>query len=383
MRRWQAFAFAGAALAIVLVNTARAGESSVTAGVCGVLCLGDEALGTPGAIRDLDRKRRSDEARQTTASMEAAIVDATKAVEKHWKAIHEDLARLRAADARAMDGYADHQSWVRALRIVAATANLVAVVGRTVKAHQAEGAAKETSKARALAEVLDAGADVTEALSSGAVLEVEDEEGEGYLVGIRLEGESDFDAVGEHIEKTVEGSRCGVGECRSLAFVETGFDVAMVATSARDVYNAFKPGSTTSTSERVLSGAALGLDVLAVALPGVPAVGGRSIMQIARFNTTVRNKFPKRFVGKFTDKFDNVNQSGVKWTDPKSNHNWVRIMFGNPKSMYPNSRHTYVRVQRRGKALDRYGHELPSVDVDDAHIPIVDFLEYFPDEEIW
>ena len=314
--------------------------------------------------------------------MEAAVAEATKVVEEHWKAIHEDLAQLREADARAMEEHVKRQRWVRALRVVAATANLVAVVGQTVEAHKAKGAAKQTDKAHALAEALDAGAEVVGALGSGAVLEVEGEEGEGYLVGVRLEGESAPDAVGEYIEKAVEGSRCGVRECRSLAFVETGLDVAMVATSARDVYNAFKPGSPASTSERVLSGAALGMDVLAVALPGVPAVGGRSIMQIARFNTTVRNKFPKHFVGEFTKKH-RVNSSGVQWTDPKNKHNWVRVMFGNPKSTHANSRHTFVRIQRNGKALDRDGRELLTDKVEGAHIPIEDFLKYFPGEGIW
>ena len=383
MRRPWVKGVAGVTFAAIVAGTVGA-EGPLTTDASNLLRLGEEARGTPGAIRDWDRDWRNMVAEGATEESQQAVTQAAKAVEVRWKEIHEDMARLREADARAMEKHAKRRRWVRALRIVSATANAAAAVGRAAEAHRAQSAAQKEAKAHAAAEFADVAAEIVQA-SSGpeAALEVQGDDA-GYVVGIELhgerEGEAERSAVGAYLGETLHGSQCGGdGVCRSPAFVETGFDAAMLAVSARDVYEAYKPGSEASIEERWLATAALTADAVAVALPGVPAVGGRTIMRIARIGNKVRDKFPRRFVGKFTDKHDSLYQSGVKWTDPMNPHNSVRIMFGNPKSQWPNSRHTYVRVQRDGKALDRHGRTLTSPEMEAAHIPIEDFLKHFPE----
>lgn len=63
---------------------------------------------------------------------------------------------------------------------------------------------------------------------------------------------------------------------------------------------------------------------------------------------------------------------GVRYTDPNNPHNHVRVMQGNPRSRYPSSQSPYVRVQRDGAALDRYGNIVPRTS-EAAHIPLRDF----------
>jgi hypothetical protein len=63
---------------------------------------------------------------------------------------------------------------------------------------------------------------------------------------------------------------------------------------------------------------------------------------------------------------------GTRYIDPKNPGNAVRVMQGNPKSPYPNSRAPYVRWQRNGQALDRFGNVVPK-NSPSAHIPLKDF----------
>jgi len=353
-----------------IVGTSLADESVTRDACSSLICIGEEARGKPGEIRDADRRQRGVDARAATREMGVAVAQSAETVEARWKAIWKDMERLRAADARVLEEQDKRQVWIRALQIISAAANVAGIIGQAAHIHRSAAAAVPA-------------ADIVHVGRAGVTLEIDGKDGAEYILGVYLHGAvedgSHIADMEAYLRETLQGSKCGDWGCRSPAYVETAFDAAMLAASVRDAYEAFKPGSVASDSRRLLTATALGVDVVAAVLPGVPAIGGRSIMQIARFETTVRKKFPKNFVGKFTDKSDSLYQSGVKWTDPKSDHNWVRIMFGNPKSKYPNSRHTYVRVQRNGKALDQYGNPLPSPQAPDAHIPIEDFLEHFPE----
>jgi RHS repeat-associated protein len=64
---------------------------------------------------------------------------------------------------------------------------------------------------------------------------------------------------------------------------------------------------------------------------------------------------------------------GTWYYDPTNKGNAVRVMQGNPKSPYPNSRGPYVRWQRNGQPLDAAGNVLPSKFSPDAHIPLSQF----------
>ncbi|MBL1436299.1 MAG: hypothetical protein COB08_008885 [Rhodobacteraceae bacterium] len=63
---------------------------------------------------------------------------------------------------------------------------------------------------------------------------------------------------------------------------------------------------------------------------------------------------------------------GVRYQDPNNPGNSVRVMRGNPDSPFRNSRETYVRWQRHGHAMDRYGIQVPK-NTPGAHIPIRQF----------
>jgi RHS repeat-associated protein len=65
-------------------------------------------------------------------------------------------------------------------------------------------------------------------------------------------------------------------------------------------------------------------------------------------------------------------QGGVRYFDPKNSGNAVRVMPGNPRSPYPNSRSPYVRWQKNGQALDVNGNIVPK-NTSDAHIPLDKF----------
>ena len=64
---------------------------------------------------------------------------------------------------------------------------------------------------------------------------------------------------------------------------------------------------------------------------------------------------------------------GTRYYDPSNPGNSVRVMQGSPTSPHPNSQVPYVRWQRNGKPLDINGHELPSANVPEAHIPLEKF----------
>lgn len=64
---------------------------------------------------------------------------------------------------------------------------------------------------------------------------------------------------------------------------------------------------------------------------------------------------------------------GVLYRDPNNAGNSVRVMQGNPNSPFPNSQGPYVRWQKNGQPLDRFGNQLPSAKLPEAHIPLNDF----------
>ena len=65
-------------------------------------------------------------------------------------------------------------------------------------------------------------------------------------------------------------------------------------------------------------------------------------------------------------------QGGTRYVDPSNPGNSVRVMPGNPRSPYANSRRPYVRWQKNGQALDRNGRPV-SKNSQEAHIPLDEF----------
>mgnify|MGYP001802977051 CR=1 FL=1 len=63
---------------------------------------------------------------------------------------------------------------------------------------------------------------------------------------------------------------------------------------------------------------------------------------------------------------------GVKLSDPDNQHNVIRIMPGDPKSPYPNSRNPYVKRVRNGTYVDKNGNPVLHNSAE-AHIPIDEF----------
>ena len=63
---------------------------------------------------------------------------------------------------------------------------------------------------------------------------------------------------------------------------------------------------------------------------------------------------------------------GRKYIDPGNPHNWVRVMPGNVRGKYTNSRVPYVRWQKDGRALDVHGNPVPRRSRA-SHIPVEDF----------
>jgi RHS repeat-associated protein len=61
--------------------------------------------------------------------------------------------------------------------------------------------------------------------------------------------------------------------------------------------------------------------------------------------------------------------SGVQYTDPNNNHNYVRVMSGNPNSSNPAQQNPYVKDMRSGRALDSNGNVVHQ-DSPEAHIPV-------------
>ena len=90
------------------------------------------------------------------------------------------------------------------------------------------------------------------------------------------------------------------------------------------------------------------------------------------FPKTGRLAIPKNWV-----KSPTQTPGGIQYSDPKNSHNWIRRMPGNKNSPFPNSKNEYVRWQKDGKALDRFGKKLPSEYLPDAHIP-VDSFRFLP-----
>ena len=67
------------------------------------------------------------------------------------------------------------------------------------------------------------------------------------------------------------------------------------------------------------------------------------------------------------------SRGGVSFTDPLNGGNEVRVMPGNPKARWPNSRKPYVRWDKDGVPLDVDGSPLPTDKCAPAHIPLEDF----------
>lgn len=66
------------------------------------------------------------------------------------------------------------------------------------------------------------------------------------------------------------------------------------------------------------------------------------------------------------------NNRGVKYYDPKDRGTYVRIQKGNPSSSYIGQRKDYVRWQKNGKSLDKYG-KVVDANTLESHIPVKDF----------
>ena len=59
---------------------------------------------------------------------------------------------------------------------------------------------------------------------------------------------------------------------------------------------------------------------------------------------------------------------GMRWIDPNNPHNQVRVMPGNPNSQFPDQRQPYVKQNRGGTYIDRFGNPVSS-NGPEAHIP--------------
>lgn len=69
-----------------------------------------------------------------------------------------------------------------------------------------------------------------------------------------------------------------------------------------------------------------------------------------------------------------TSDGGVRYFNPANRRDAVRVMQGNPNSLFATSRSAYVRWQREGRSLDAEGRILPSPKSSDAHIPLADFV---------
>ncbi len=66
---------------------------------------------------------------------------------------------------------------------------------------------------------------------------------------------------------------------------------------------------------------------------------------------------------------------GVKYINPRNptEGTYIRIQSANPKSRFPWQRRDYVKWQRDGSPLDKYGNAVSS-DSEAAHIPFDEFI---------
>ena len=65
---------------------------------------------------------------------------------------------------------------------------------------------------------------------------------------------------------------------------------------------------------------------------------------------------------------------GTRYLDPNNSGHSVRVMQGDPESIYPNSRSPYIRLQRHGQPLDVLGNQLSTAKTSAAHIPLKDWI---------
>ncbi len=77
---------------------------------------------------------------------------------------------------------------------------------------------------------------------------------------------------------------------------------------------------------------------------------------------------PEDWVRKSSNKGD-----GVKYVDPRNKHTYVRIQKGDPNSSNPLQQRDYVRWQRNGQALDKFGNVVKDGDPYKIHIPLEEF----------
>ena len=80
---------------------------------------------------------------------------------------------------------------------------------------------------------------------------------------------------------------------------------------------------------------------------------------------------PKDWKTKPSDKGE-----GVKYRDPNTPHNEVRVQKGKPEVSNPSQQKDYVRWKKDGQWLDKDGK--PSTDIEKTHIPIEEF-EFKPE----
>ena len=71
-------------------------------------------------------------------------------------------------------------------------------------------------------------------------------------------------------------------------------------------------------------------------------------------------------------KATSAKKGGVKYSNPKNPHDNIRVMQGNPRSKFQNSKQPYVRVQENGHSVDIHGNTVPSNSAE-AHIPLDSF----------
>lgn len=98
-------------------------------------------------------------------------------------------------------------------------------------------------------------------------------------------------------------------------------------------------------------------------------VGLRIIGRLRTINIFKRPKgVPENWIREAAKKGD-----GIKYVDPASKGGtYVRISRGNPNSSNPGQQGDYVRWQKNGDSLDKYGNVVPKGS-QESHIPLKDF----------
>jgi tetratricopeptide (TPR) repeat protein len=81
---------------------------------------------------------------------------------------------------------------------------------------------------------------------------------------------------------------------------------------------------------------------------------------------------PQNFITRYSDK-----GCGITYYDPANQHEYVRLMPGNPQSSNPAQKQPYIIHMRNGKALDKKGTAVIGSS-ENAHIPAEEFIYMSP-----